>query len=284
MSSMLKAIQFAGRIVYRLIPPGLSTRLADTAFARRLMAMSIPDGLHVYDCTHGVKIRMTGEEARLTGLAQLGCINPFETCLLFDFVKSGNTVVDVGTYVDGWHSIIASRIVGPQGRVVCFEPSPMHCARFKENCELNNCRNITLNPLALSNAEGEVEFFEHGKDSSMLRADGMRYLSSYKVRTSTLDRYCRENGIAAIDFLKVDTEGADMMVLEGAPEMLGKTRCALLEVADELLGKAGTDSRGVIEFMRAAGFTPYAIQREGVRKYEPGRVTSETMNMLFVRE
>ena len=56
---------------------------------------------------------------------------------------------------------------------------------------------------------------------------------SFEVKTDTIDNFCEENGIDFIDILKIDTEGSEIKVLEGAKSMLDKTNIILIEVLDE---------------------------------------------------
>ena len=56
---------------------------------------------------------------------------------------------------------------------------------------------------------------------------------SLNVRTDTIDNFCKEQSIDSIDILKIDTEGSEIEVLEGAKNMLKKTNIILIEVLDE---------------------------------------------------
>ena len=57
--------------------------------------------------------------------------------------------------------------------------------------------------------------------------------NSFDVNTDTIDNYCKDNDIDCIDILKIDTEGSEIEVLEGAKNMLNKTSIVLIEVLDE---------------------------------------------------
>ncbi len=60
-----------------------------------------------------------------------------------------------------------------------------------------------------------------------------KQFKSFDVNTDTIDNFCRQKGIVYIDILKIDTEGSEIEVLEGAKEMLKKTNIVLIEVLDE---------------------------------------------------
>ena len=60
-----------------------------------------------------------------------------------------------------------------------------------------------------------------------------KQFESFEVKTDTLDSFCKENNIDFIDILKIDTEGSEIEILEGAKNMLSKTDIILIEVLDE---------------------------------------------------
>ncbi len=60
-----------------------------------------------------------------------------------------------------------------------------------------------------------------------------KQFKSFDVNTDTIDNFCREKDIDYIDILKIDTEGSEIEVLEGAKNMLNKTNIVLIEVLDE---------------------------------------------------
>ena len=60
-----------------------------------------------------------------------------------------------------------------------------------------------------------------------------RQFKTFEVKTDTLDNYCEQNKIDNIDILKIDTEGSELEVLQGAKNMLKKTNIVLIEILDE---------------------------------------------------
>jgi FkbM family methyltransferase len=141
------------------------------------------------------------------------------------YVKPGMCVIDIGANI-GLYTIMASALVGQSGIVHAFEPSSSTYQLLKRNIELNSCRNVTTNRLALSNS----------KESMVLKADpchpsydahryverknnvGSIFKTDEEVRCLTLDEYALN--LEKIDFLKIDVEGAELMVLQGATAVL----------------------------------------------------------------
>ena len=60
-----------------------------------------------------------------------------------------------------------------------------------------------------------------------------KQFETFDVKTNTIDNYCREKAVKFIDILKIDTEGSEIEVLQGAKNMLDKTSIVLIEVLDE---------------------------------------------------
>ena len=139
------------------------------------------------------------------------------------FLQSGMTVLDIGAH-QGLYTLLASQRVGPSGRVFSFEPSPRERRALRLNVALNLRRNVTIQGLALGGQETSadlfvVKTFETGCNS--LRppiADSLIY--PVRVRVTTLDTWMQTKGIKSIHFIKLDVEGAELEVLQGAKRLL----------------------------------------------------------------
>jgi FkbM family methyltransferase len=232
----------------------------------------------VYHCDSGIKVRLAREDAIVSGIAYMGQTNPLETVLVRRYVKPGDTLVQVGAYRDGWLALVGSRIVGSKGAVVCFEPMPDYAESLRQNVALNDSRNITVEQVAVSDGTGEARFAVAGSNSSLVLAEKS---DATNVRTVSLDDYVASRGIGKVDFLIVDVEGAEPLVLRGARRTLETSVSFLLiEVIDEFLRRAGSSAQELIQSLRAMAFHPYVITRRGLRPWKPG-TTSETLNMFF---
>lgn len=148
---------------------------------------------------------------------------------------------DVGAHF-GFHTLGFASIVGPRGRVVAFEPNPSNRERLERNLERNVdlAARIAILPCALADRDGESPLvlsrdIESGA-SSMSFLDGT--LSSVETGTTgtwdklvvpvrTADAIVRDDG-AAPDVIKIDVEGAELLVLRGAEEIMRTTRPALI--------------------------------------------------------
>lgn len=148
-----------------------------------------------------------------------------ETAFVRGFVQPGMTVFDVGANA-GYYTLMASRMVGQQGRVIAFEPSPRERQRLLAHLRLNRCPNVRVESTALSSSEGSTSFFVvSGRETgcnSIRPPDVAESVEQITVPTITLDRFLETSGIAAVDFMKLDVEGAELDVLRGGAAALQK--------------------------------------------------------------
>jgi FkbM family methyltransferase len=137
----------------------------------------------------------------------------------------GDVFIDVGANV-GLYTLLGSRLVQSSGRVVAFEPMPRNIGFLQRHIDLNAARNVTILPLACADRSGR-EIFCDGANNALGHLADERESGTMVVATVTLDEI-----VAQLDLtptvVKIDVEGAEMRVLRGASQLLGKSRPALL--------------------------------------------------------
>ena len=137
--------------------------------------------------------------------------------------EGGRTVFDVGANVGEW-SLQAAR-AWPGAVVHCFEVCPTTCEKLRQAVtEAGLAERVKVNPFGLSDAAGELTFYEYDDSSLCSSTNWHAGRASHADRRPVLrgDDYCRDNGIDAIDFLKIDVEGAELAVLRGLAGLLGR--------------------------------------------------------------
>ena len=147
-------------------------------------------------------------------------LGTYEVARVHAFAKAptqGAVVYDVGANV-GVYSLLASLQVGTSGKVYAFEPLERNLRYLRQHIALNNLQNCIIFETAVSNTEGTRPFSAAGWDASMARlsSDG-----DILVPSTTLDSCIYgENGLCPPDIIKIDVEGAELEVLEGASRTL----------------------------------------------------------------
>jgi FkbM family methyltransferase len=140
----------------------------------------------------------------------------YEKRLLFEkMVRPGSVVFDIGAHV-GFYTLLASTLVGPLGKVFAFEPVPENLCFLKEHLRLNRVINVAVIEKAVSDRSG-VAAFADGPSRAMghLAAQGRR-----QVPTVSLDELVAAGEIPLPDYIKIDVENADWLVLSGARSLL----------------------------------------------------------------
>jgi len=163
-----------------------------------------------------------------------------EQTFYIDYLRPGMVVFDVGANI-GELTLLFSRFVQPEGKVFSFEASAATFGRLSSICDLSRRDNIEVHHVALSDREETLEIHIYPEGYSGWNTLADRPLESYgidikpvgreKVRSATIDGFCRERDIARIDLLKIDVEGAEYQVLLGARRMLEEKRigCCVFE-------------------------------------------------------
>ncbi|NQU21290.1 MAG: FkbM family methyltransferase [Candidatus Nealsonbacteria bacterium] len=148
-----------------------------------------------------------------------GCYEPESSAMIREILKPGDTFIDVGANI-GWFTLMASRIVGREGRVIAFEPAPESFEYLRRNVEVNGCKNTIIEQKALSNKRGKLELRIHetnkGGHSILTSAERP---DSIEVDAISLDEYL-EGVEGNLTLVKIDTEGAEGIILQGMQKTL----------------------------------------------------------------
>ena len=134
-----------------------------------------------------------------------------------EHVKPGGTVLDIGGHI-GLFAVLTARLVQPHGKVYSFEPTPFTRGVLQEVVDLNGCSDVVdVRPEAVSSASGETTFFDTGNEisnaNSLVKTE--RSKVEINVPLTCVDDFVRERDLR-VDCLKIDVEGAELDVLNGA--------------------------------------------------------------------
>jgi len=134
----------------------------------------------------------------------------------------GATVLDLGSNV-GFYALLAAELVGSSGCVYAFEPVQRNIEFLRRHIALNNLTNVHVIECAICELTGRRRFQFHKSAAMGHLSDG----GQTEVSTITLDDFVSRWG-ATPDSIKIDVEGAEFSVLQGAREVLSQYRPALL--------------------------------------------------------
>jgi FkbM family methyltransferase len=124
----------------------------------------------------------------------------------------------------------------PDSKIFAFEPFPDHAQIFRSNFSLR--KNIELHEMALSNIVGTLDFHvnKSSDTNSLLKStkigassdEQCRTQSKITVNVNTLDNFCKERNISNIDILKLDVQGSELNILQGANDLLSQRKIKLI--------------------------------------------------------
>ncbi|MEZ6139023.1 MAG: FkbM family methyltransferase [Zavarzinella sp.] len=146
------------------------------------------------------------------------------TRVLSELLRPHQTFIDIGANI-GIHAVRAARLVGPQGKVIGFEPMPNNFLIFHRNIMANGLQDMcTPVKMALSNKNDEMtmEYLDDFCGNGMLGNYNEEFAKSLQreikrevVPVTTLDQQLSEKNITKVDLIKIDVEGVEVKVLEG---------------------------------------------------------------------
>ena len=161
--------------------------------------------------------------------ADFAKVERIERIFYLEYLRAGMTVFDVGANV-GELTLLFSRFVGNEGSVHAFEASGEVFQKLETVCRAAGRRNAALNHLALADKNGTIRLNVYDEAYSSFNSQAARPLENYgldlqpvgieETQATTVDDYCAEKKIELIDLLKIDVEGAEFQVMQGARRML----------------------------------------------------------------
>lgn len=210
-----------------------------------------------------------------------------ELRFLWKYLQPGMTFVDIGAF-HGIYSTIAARRLGDRSRVVAFEPSPRDRRRLQLHLKYNGIKSVVVEPYAVAAEEGEAALkvvIGGYQNMNSLRPPAVdQPVQQVAVRTIGLDEYLRRNQIDKVDLMKVDAEGGEIQIFNGAKTLLSRFRpLVICEVLDKVTRPWGYPAHEIVERLRAYEYGWFEILPDGsLLAHQPRSEYPEGKNFLAV--
>ncbi len=212
-----------------------------------------------------------------------------ELRFLWKYLKPGMTFVDIGAF-HGIYSVIAARRLGDGSRVVAFEPSPRERRRLQLHLRYNGIKAVVVEPYAVAAEGGEAALTVVGdgyQTMNSLRTPSVDHHVQQQqvvVQTIALDEYLRRNHIDNVDLMKVDAEGGEIQIFNGAKALLSGLRpLVICEVLDRVTSPWGYRAREIVERLCAYDYGWFEILPDGtLLPHHPRNEYPEGRNFLAV--
>jgi FkbM family methyltransferase len=177
------------------------------------------------------------------------------------YLKPGMVVFDVGANV-GVYTFSAATRVGSTGRVIAVEPT-LSCVKcLQETIQINGLQQVVVYGVAASNTEGSVSFkFSSSSElNEVVSNDASQENGLTVVPCLPLDTICTRENIQRVDLIKIDAEGHELSVLQGALNVLATSRPVILY--ENIAGISGANLP-VYDFLKAQGYQLYRYRQFG---------------------
>lgn len=169
-------------------------------------------------------------------------------------IKPKMTILDIGAHI-GTFTLLASKKVGIGGKVIAIEAETNNFNQLKKNIDLNEIKNVIPINIALSDFNGEKDFFitKGSGCHSFSPTPGQEIIDKIKIRVKSLNSLMKELNIEKIDLLKIDAEGAELEILKGAKEILIRNPQMKMVIAAYHYPKETSE---VIKYLKELNFSP----------------------------
>jgi FkbM family methyltransferase len=193
-------------------------------------------------------------------LYYLGTYEIATTEVIRKYLKPDGIFMDVGSH-NGSVALYASRIA-KSGRILAFEPVLALYERVLENIALNHTENVKPLRVALGAQTGKLTMHVNHSNrgsSSLQKNSAEVYAEEEEVSIDTLDNQFRKSGLARVDMIKIDVEGFELAVLQGAETTIREYKPILIIEHDP----KNQDVSGPFDFITRLGFYKIYIPKNG---------------------
>lgn len=217
-----------------------------------------------------------GAHVLTDSLLEHGYWDPTISGLIRKTLAPGMTFVDAGANI-GYFSLLASQIVGPDGRVFAVEPDPVNEAVLRANLWRNGCDNVTVLPLAAWAERTHLNMDRPAEEGAVTQVGMENGGGGRMVPAAPLDDLIT----GPIDYMKIDCEYTDHVVVNSAKRLIDENPSMLISVEFHPLEDSHTgDSPGeILSQYRDLGLTPYELAPDGsvVEKSSYKRIASHEL-------
>lgn len=206
-----------------------------------------------------------------------------QTQFLKKVIKENWINFDIGSNI-GYYTLLLAKL-SPQGQTHAFEPNKLVYDLLNLNTSINNLRNVFTNNVALGDRSG-YDKFNITKDSgfsSFKDTKRMKISKVVKIKTKTIDSYMLENKIEKVDFIKIDAEGAEKLVLAGGRKSLKKLKPKIIsiEVCKQNLKSFRESGSSIVNFLNNFGYIPHILSKNRLSLFDK-KSFSGSQNIYFV--
>ncbi len=201
-------------------------------------------------------------------------------------IKPGMIVVDIGAHV-GYYTWLFSKLVGPSGKVISYEPSPENFRLLVSNLRAKNIKNVIPIQKAICDGSKPVKFYISPGNSNHSIVKGFTNFDEViDVAATTIDLGVKELGYAHVDFIKIDAEGAEPAILRGMGSILKDSTetILLIEMNPNALRASSFNPTDLLEQLSNLNYDPKIILEDGSLSTDFSSFFDQTVNLLCLQK
>ena len=208
-----------------------------------------------FQLTPNLKLRCYPDSQSASAALYCGMYDYDEMNFLLRYLRPADSFLDIGANVGVYTILSASKI--QTGNIYSFEALPKNYKRLLENLKINQFNRVKTYSLAISNGSGNITFEPSGGDSTA-HITTKETATTIAVPTDTLDNLLKDEPIENITLAKMDIEGAEILALQGATELLKnqRPRVWILELLDGN-SELEDDTKKIVDLLNSYGYKLY---------------------------
>ena len=219
----------------------------------------------------GIKYELDLTEVIDRTLFYVGEWEKYTSACLKKYIKPDMTVFEIGSNIGAHTFQIAKLLMNGKGRLYSFEPTTFAFKKLERNWSLNRFNNIVLENIGLADENGVLELkssqlcFKSSwniKDRKLCRKHGD------KIELMKLDDYVEQKNIKQIDFIKMDTDGYELKILNGGKNSISKFRPIMLLEVSECLNRVGHSVKELIELLKSLNYQAFSVEDESLLSWD----------------
>lgn len=193
--------------------------------------------------------------------------------------------IDIGSNIGMYSLVVASS--SSTIKVHAFDPIKLNNALLTSSIEINGLENIVVNETCVGNYDGFIGFSVASDSAYSSIHDSGRKSELKKITLPIvkLDTYVAKMKLQRIDFIKIDVEGAEMMVIEGANELFSnlslRPKMMMVELCDKNLRAFNTSVNEIVIFLDDLNYKPYVLVKNKLIEFVHYNHANAIENIFF---
>jgi len=191
----------------------------------------------------------------------------YTSACLRRYIEHDMTVFEIGSNIGAHTFQIAKSLMNGKGRLYGFEPTTFAFMKLERNWSLNSFNNIVLENIGLSDENGVLELTSSQicfKSSWNIKDRKLSRKHGDKIELMKLDDYVEQRNIKRIDFIKMDTDGYELKILNGGKNSISEFRPIMLIEVTEALKRVGHSVKELIELLKSLNYQAFSVEDESL--------------------